>query len=61
MPTTICVGDHPYFLTFFITMIPIECKFTNFSLYLIVFFIVHTASKERMITRINFLVHSNVN
>ena len=28
------VGDHPCFLTF-ITMIPIDCKITNFSLYLL--------------------------
>ena len=35
MPTRISagVGDHPCFLTF-ITMIPIDCKITNFSLYL---------------------------
>jgi len=38
MPTRISagVGDHPYFLTFFITMIPIAGKMTNYSLYLIV-------------------------
>ena len=27
------VGDHPYFLTFFITFILIDSKITNFSLY----------------------------
>ena len=34
MPTRISagVGDQPCFLTF-ITMIPIACKITNFSLY----------------------------
>ena len=38
MPTRIpaSVDDHPCFL--FITMIPIECKFTNFSLSLFVCF-----------------------
>ena len=32
----------------FIAMIPIHCKITKFSLYLFVWWIVHTASKERM-------------
>ena len=37
MPSRISadVGDHPCFFTFFITMIPINCKITNFSLYLL--------------------------
>ena len=37
MPTRISagVGDHPFFpyFLYFITMIPIDCKITNFSLH----------------------------
>ena len=42
MSTRISAGvdDCPYFFTFFITLIPIDCKITNFSLYLFVYILV---------------------
>ena len=57
-------------VSFFITMIPIDCKITNFCLYLFVYFfdnnynigeLTSATSKERMTTNIIFVGATPIN